>query len=387
MQHTRDADLSIAGMTCSSCAARIEKKLNRMDGVSATVNFATERAHVSFAQTTSVDDLIATVRQTGYDAALPKPPERDHGDAAESTADSFRDLRQRMWITVALSVPVIALSMIPALQFANWPWLAFALASPAVIYGGWPFHKAAIKNARHGAATMDTLVSLGTVAAYGWSVWALFFGTASVPGMTEGFSLLPGNDDPASTLYLEVAAGVTTFILVGRYLEAKAKRRAGGALRALMELGAKDVTVLRAGVEQRIAVSALVVGDRFVVRPGEKIATDGVVAEGDSAVDASMLTGEAVPVEVSVGDPVTGATVNASGRLVVRATRVGADTQLARITKLVEDAQNGKAEAQRLADKISAIFVPIVIGIALVTLVAWLLITGQPADAFTSTLR
>uniref|UniRef100_UPI0006E3C5C9 copper-translocating P-type ATPase n=1 Tax=Peterkaempfera griseoplana TaxID=66896 RepID=UPI0006E3C5C9 len=293
-------------------------------------------------------------------------------------------VRQRLLVSLGLSVPVVLLSMIPALQFDNWQWLAFALTGPVVVYGGWPFHRAAWTNLRHGAATMDTLISLGTLAAFGWSVWALFLGDAGMTGMKHGFSVTVGGADAASTLYLETAAAVTSLILLGRYFEARSKRRAGAALRALLELGAKDVAVLRDGREVRIPVARLAVGDRFVVRPGEKIATDGTVVEGTSAVDASMLTGESVPVEVGVGDPVAGATLNAGGRLVVEATKVGADTQLARMARLVEEAQNGKAAAQRLADRISAVFVPAVILIALGTLAGWLLTGGSTTEAFTA---
>ncbi|PBC77406.1 Cu+-exporting ATPase [Streptomyces sp. TLI_235] len=378
-------ELSIGGMTCASCAARIEKKLNRMDGVEATVNFATEKARVDFVAGVTVDDLIATVERTGYTAELPPPPVPE--PAAEPAAGAAREadpLRDRLLVSAVLTVPVVLLSMVPALQFDNWQWLAFALTGPVVVYGGLPFHRAAWTNLKHGAATMDTLVSLGTLAAFGWSVWALFLGDAGMPGMRHGFTLAVGTGDASSTLYLETAAAVTTLILLGRWLEARSKRRAGAALHALLDLGAKDVAVLRDGREQRVPIAQLTPGTRFVVRPGEKIATDGTVIEGASAVDASMLTGESVPVEVSVGDTVTGATVNAGGRLVVEATRVGADTQLARMAKLVEEAQNGKAAAQRLADRISAVFVPVVILIALGTLVAWLLLGDGPTEAFTA---
>ncbi|MER7563496.1 heavy metal translocating P-type ATPase [Streptomyces sp. NPDC097941] len=375
-----EVELAIGGMTCASCAARVEKKLNRMDGVTATVNYATEKARVSYPPGVEVADLIATVVKTGYTAEQPAPPaEEPSRDEPELTA-----LRQRLLVSVALAVPVVALSMVPALQFDNWQWLALTLASPVVVWGAWPFHRAAWTNARHRAATMDTLVSVGTLAAFGWSLWALFFGDAGMPGMRERFELTVGGMDGASTIYLEVAAGVTAFILLGRYLEARAKRHAGAALRALMELGAKDVGVLRDGREIRIPADRLAVGDRFVVRPGEKIATDGTVVEGASAVDASMLTGESVPVDVGVGDAVTGATVNAGGRIVVAATRVGADTRLARMAKLVEDAQNGKAEVQRLADRVSAVFVPVVILIAVATFGGWLGATGDTAAAFTA---
>ncbi|WP_328963313.1 heavy metal translocating P-type ATPase [Streptomyces virginiae] len=384
-------ELSIGGMTCASCAARIEKKLNRMDGVEASVNYATEKAHVSYTGDVRVADLIATVVKTGYTAEEPPPPpapeavEEVRGEAGAETPDPvLAALRQRLLVSVALALPVILLAMIPALQFDNWQWLSLTLAAPVVIWGGYPFHKAAWTNARHGAATMDTLVSVGTLAAFTWSLWALFFGHAGMPGMRHGFDLTVSRTDGSSAIYLEVAAGVVSFILLGRYLEARSKRKAGAALKALLELGAKDVVVLRAGQEVRIPVSALAVGDRFVVRPGEKIATDGTVVEGGSAVDASMLTGESVPVDVVVGDSVTGATVNTSGRLVVEATRIGADTQLARMAKMVEDAQNGKAEVQRLADQISGIFVPVVLVLALGTWITWLLITDDPTAAFTA---
>uniref|UniRef100_A0AAU2V4Q1 Cation-transporting P-type ATPase B n=1 Tax=Streptomyces sp. NBC_00003 TaxID=2903608 RepID=A0AAU2V4Q1_9ACTN len=371
-----DVELAIGGMTCASCAARIEKKLNRMDGVEATVNYATEKAKVTFREGVSVADLIATVEATGYTAQEPAPVRtvRTEADpAAGGPNDELRPLRQRLLTAVALAVPVIAMSMAPALQFEYWQWLSLTLTAPVVTYAAWPFHRAAWTNARHGAATMDTLISVGTSAAFLWSLWALFFGTAGTPGMTHPFELTIGRSDGAGNIYLEAAAGVTAFILAGRYFEARSKRKAGAALKALLELGAKDVTVVRDGRgELIIPTTELKVGDRFLVRPGEKIATDGVVVEGTSAVDASMLTGESVPVEVAPGDAVTGATLNAGGRLVVEASRVGADTQLARMAKLVEDAQNGKAAAQRLADRISAVFVPVVIGLALATLGFWL---------------
>ncbi|MDH6578328.1 heavy metal translocating P-type ATPase [Kitasatospora sp. MAP5-34] len=376
-------ELTIGGMTCASCAARIEKKLNRLDGVEATVNYATEKARVDFGPDVSVADLIATVERTGYTAELPPPPVPEPAEAREAAAEPD-PLRERLLISAALTVPVVLLSMVPAFQFDNWQWLAFALTGPVVVYGGLPFHRAAWTNLRHGAATMDTLVSLGTLAAFGWSVWALFFGHAGIAGMKHEFTLAAGSGDASGTLYLETAAAVTMLILLGRWLEARSKRRAGAAVHALLDLGAKDVTVLVDGRETRLPVTQLVVGTRFVVRPGEKIATDGRVVEGRSAVDASMLTGESVPVEVTVGDQVTGGTVNAGGRLVVEATRIGADTQLARMAKLVEEAQNGKAAAQRLADRISAVFVPVVILIALGTLVGWLLADQGATQAFTA---
>lgn len=383
---TSEVELLIGGMTCASCAARVEKKLNRMDGVSATVNFATEKAKVAFADGVQVADLIATVEKTGYTAEEPPPPRPAPATEPQAPApDTEPDaLRHRLLVSALLAAPVVLLSMIPALQFDNWQWLSLTLAAPVVVWGGAPFHRAAWTNLRHGAATMDTLVSVGTLAAFGWSLWALFFGDAGMPGMHDEFRLTVSRVDGASTIYLEVAAGVVALILLGRYLEARSKRRAGAALKALLELGAKDVAVLREGREVRTPVSSLAVGDRFAVRPGEKIATDGTVVEGVSAVDAAMLTGESVPVDVGPGDQVTGATVNAGGRLVVEATRVGADTQLARMAKLVEDAQNGKAEVQRLADRISAVFVPVVILIALGTFGAWLGVTGDTAAAFTA---
>ncbi|MFF5895879.1 heavy metal translocating P-type ATPase [Streptomyces argenteolus] len=459
---TSEAELSIGGMTCASCAARVEKKLNRMDGVVATVNYATEKARVLFGPGTELDDLVATVEKTGYTArpvvrataapkptALPgtagsrpatagrpdgagphadtgrgtpadtgigadadrrtEPPAHDGAGAPTGTTtdvdlDADRDvdaeagvaaLRRRLLVSAALAVPVVLMAMVPALQFDNWQWLSLTLAAPVVVWGGLPFHRAAWTNLRHGAATMDTLVSIGTLAAFCWSLWALFLGDAGMPGMRHGFDLSASRSDPASTIYLEVAAGVVGFILLGRYLEARSKRKAGAALRALLRLGAKDVAVLRPAAvagggtgqgttEVRVPVGRLLVGDRFVVRPGEKIATDGTVVEGSSAVDTSMLTGESLPVDAAPGDAVTGATLNVSGRLVVEATRVGSDTQLARMSRLVEDAQNGKAAAQRLADRISAVFVPVVLLIALGTLVAQLLATDDVTGSFTA---
>jgi Cu+-exporting ATPase len=382
-----EVELLIGGMTCASCAARVEKKLNRMDGVTATVNYATEKARVSYPATTGVADLIATVVKTGYTAEEPAPPPEpsDGAGPGESGDDpELSALGQRLVVSVLLAAPVVLLAMVPALQFDNWQWLSLTLAAPVVVWGGLPFHRAAWTGLRHGAATMDTLVSLGTLAAFGWSLWALFFGDAGMPGMRHGFDLTVSRADGASAIYLEAAAGVTAFLLLGRWLEARSKRRAGAALRALMELGAKDVAVLRGGREVRIPVAHLAVGDRFVVRPGEKIATDGTVTEGASAVDASLLTGESVPVDVTVGDAITGATVNAGGRLVVEATRVGADTRLARMAKLVEDAQSGKAEVQRLADRISGVFVPVVLLIAVATFGGWLGATGDTVAAFTA---
>ncbi|CAL9557487.1 heavy metal translocating P-type ATPase [Streptomyces cellulosae] len=380
-----EVELLIGGMTCASCAARVEKKLNRMEGVTATVNYATEKARIAYPPGVEVADLITTVVKTGYTAEEPAPPQRDaEEDTASGKDPGTAALRTRLIVSALLALPVVLLAMVPPLQFDNWQWLSLTLAAPVVVWGAAPFHKAAWTNLRHGAATMDTLVSVGTLAAFGWSLWALFLGDAGEPGMRHPFELTVSRTDGASMIYLEVAAGVTVFILLGRYLEARSKRQAGAALRALMELGAKDVTVLREGREVRVPAERLAVGDRFVVRPGEKIATDGTVVEGASAVDASMLTGESVPVDVAVGDTVTGATVNAGGRLVVEATRIGADTQLARMAKLVEDAQTGKAQVQRLADRIAGVFVPVVLLIAAATFGLWLGNTGDTVSAFTA---
>lgn len=370
---SRQVELVIGGMTCASCAMRIEKKLNKLDGVTATVNYSTEKARVTVPDGVSAEALIAAVEAAGYQAAEPAraPANGEDAPGATSSADPARALRDRLLISIALSVPVIALAMVPALQFRAWQWLSLVLAAPVVVWAAWPFHRAAWKNARHGTATMDTLISVGTLAALGWSVYALFWGTAGELGMVHPFELTISRSDGGGNIYLEAAAGVTTFILAGRYFEARSKRRAGAALRALLELGAKDVAVLRDGVETRIPAEDLATGDTFVVRPGEKVATDGVIEEGSSAIDASMLTGESVPVEVGPGEAVVGATVNVGGRLVVRATRVGSDTQLAQMARLVEDAQNGKAQVQRLADRISGIFVPVVITLAVATLGYW----------------
>ncbi|WP_052112873.1 heavy metal translocating P-type ATPase [Knoellia aerolata] len=372
-------------MTCASCANRIERKLNKLDGVTATVNYSTEKARVEFPETISPADLLTTVEQAGYAATLPPAPDAPRGSADDTaTADPTRPLRDRLLISTALSVPVVAMAMVPALQVTYWQWLSLVLAAPVVVWGALPFHRAAWVNLRHGATTMDTLISVGTLAAFGWSLYALFLGTAGTPGMTHPFEITIERTDGAGNIYLEAAAGVTTFLLAGRYAEARAKRRSGAALRALLEMGAKDVAVLRDGREQRIPVEQLAVGDEFVVRPGEKVATDGTVTDGASALDTSMLTGESVPVEVGVGDAVVGATVNSGGRLVVRATRVGGDTQLAQMARLVEDAQNGKAEVQRLADRISGVFVPVVIALAVGTLGFWLGTGGGWTPAFTA---
>lgn len=381
----REIELAVGGMTCASCAARVEKKLNRMEGVGASVNYATERALVTAEPRVTVDELIATVEAAGYTAEQPAQPATGVDDGRPDAVESqVRALWHRVLVSAALSLPVVVLAMVSALQFDYWQWLSLTLAAPVVVWGGWSFHRAAWVNARHGTATMDTLVSLGTTAALAWSVYALFLGTAGMPGITHPFELTISRSDGANNIYLEVAAGVTTFILAGRYFEARSKRRAGAALRALMELGAKDVAVLRDGREIRVPVEQLAVGDEFVVRPGEKVATDGVIVDGNSAVDLSMLTGESVPVEVGTGDAVVGASVNSGGRLLVRATRVGSDTQLAQMAKLVKEAQNGKAEAQRLADRLSGIFVPIVIVLAVGTLTFWLLSGNSVAAAFTA---
>jgi P-type Cu+ transporter len=418
----RRVELDIGGMTCSSCAAHVERRLNRLPGVQASVNYATERAMATVPDSVPVADLLAAVEAAGYSAdqvAAPRStppaatahPDGDGtrksdpaataaraGSAASPTlsdaegptpherreAERLHALRQRLVGSILLSTPVIVLSMVPAAQFTNWQWLALTLTAPVVVWAGWPFHRAALLNLRHGTATMDTLVSLGTLAAFCWSLYALFLGTAGEPGMRHAFSLTVTAHDDAGSIYLETAAGVTTFLLAGRWIEIRSKRRAGEALRALLRLGAREATLLREGVETRVSAASLAVGDRFVVRPGETIAIDGVVITGASTVDASMLTGEPVPVEVGAGDQVTGATVNTSGRLVVRATRVGADTQLARMARLVAEAQSGRAPVQRLADRISAVFVPVVLLIALATLVGWL-VTGHPAaSAFTA---
>ncbi len=384
---TRDTeerlDLPLEGMTCASCASRIERKLNRLDGVTATVNFATETATVGYdPERVSPQDLVAAVEAVGYTATLPAPaPETHDGAAHDHGEDALAALRRRLVVAIVLSAPVSVVSMVPVLQFTGWQWAAFVLATPVVAWCGWPFHRAAVANLRHGAATMDTLISLGTLAAWVWSVVALVFLGAGEAGMKMGFQLtLRGPRHGGAETYFEVAALIVTLILTGRYFEARAKRRAGAALRALLELGAKDVAVVGPdGTERRVPVETLAVGDRFVVRPGEKIATDGVVEEGASAVDLSILTGESVPVDVGPGDDVAGATVNTSGRLVVHATRVGADTALAQIGRLVTEAQTGKAPVQRLADRVSAVFVPVVLAVSLATLGAWLAL-GNPAD-------
>ncbi|QPE05051.1 copper-translocating P-type ATPase [Microbacterium schleiferi] len=394
--HPAPIELQIGGMTCASCAARIEKRLNRMPGVSASVNYATEKAVVRIdddatAETTGGSGtdaaaLIAEVERTGYTATVPAPPAAEPADPSTAADPELASLRQRLIGAAVLSVPVILLAMIPALQFTSWQWASLALASPVVVWAAWPFHRATAINLRHGAVTMDTLVSMGVSAAYLWSLYALFLGGAGMPGMTHGFTWIAQPGEAGNTIYLEVAAGVTTFLLLGRYLEVRAKRRASQAVRSLLEVGAKDAALLRDGTELRVPVSQLRVGDEFVVRPGERIATDGVVVSGTSAVDTSTITGESVPVEVREGDAVIGATVNVGGRLVVRATRVGEQTQLAQMARLVEQAQAGKAEVQRLADRVAGVFVPIVIVIAAGTLVTWLVIGAGTAMALTAAI-
>lgn len=416
-QPVLDLDYQITGMTCASCANRIERKLNKLDGVTASVNYATEKAHVEqdgAAEAVTDEQIREIIADMGYEAQLSQPlasqpgagdpqggaGEQGAADAPRSEAEptsqtpaeqaaerELEGLRNRLIGSLWLAIPVIVLAMIPNLQFTNWQWLSLTLAAPVIVWAGYPFHRATWLNIKHGAVTMDTLITVGTGAAFLWSLVALFFGSAGEPGMSHTWSLFNTHSDPMGDIYLEVAAGVIMFVLAGRYYEKRAKHRAGEALRALSELGAKDVAVVddaQGGNERRIPIGQLAEGMYFVVRPGEKIATDGRVVAGSSAVDESMLTGESVPVEVAPGDGVTGATVNASGRLIVEATRVGSDTQLAQMAKLVEQAQSGKADVQRLADRVSAVFVPVVIALAVITLVAWLLITGDVGAAMAS---
>jgi P-type Cu+ transporter len=370
-------ELDVQGMTCASCAARIEKKLNRLEGVNATVNYATEKATVHAGSGTTPQAMIEVIEKTGYRATLP-------ADSARDPDLELRQLRRRLIITAALSLPVIMIAMVPALQFPWWQWISFALTVVIVSWGAWPFHRATLLNLRHGNATMDTLISIGTLAAFGWSAYALLFGAAGEIGFTHPFEFRLVRHAPTANLYLEAAAGITTFILLGRYLEARAKRRSGDAIRALLELAPSEVALLTPAGETVIDISQLHVGDRFVVRPGERVATDGVIISGHSALDTSTVTGESVPVEVGPGDVVVGATLNTHGWLVVAAARVGADTQLAQVVQMVEAAQSGKAAVQRLADRVSAVFVPIVIALAVATFGFWL---GQGAGvsfAFTS---
>jgi P-type Cu+ transporter len=388
--------LDITGMTCASCAARIEKRLNKFDGVAATVNYATEQATIrTSAEPVSPSEFIEAVTSMGYGAT--RHPVRLDPAAVTPTSDTTEEivsdqsaqhllaLRQRLIVSALLTLPVAAMSMIPAWQFNNWQWLALTLASPVVTWGGWPFHRAAAMNARHGATTMDTLISVGTLSAYAWSVYALFFGHAGMAGMTMRFELTLQRDSSAEHLYLEVASAVIVFLLAGRYFESRAKRESGAALRALLSLGAKEASVVDAdGTERLVPISSLVTGSVFVVRPGEKIATDGEVVSGVSAVDASLLTGESIPIEVAAGDMVIGATLNVGGRLVVRATRVGSETSLAQMARLVDEAQSGKAPVQRLADRVSAVFVPVVIVLAALTLAYWIVVGAGFRAAFTA---
>jgi P-type Cu+ transporter len=383
-EQTRTVELKIGGMTCASCATRVERTLNRLDGVAATVNLVTEMAQVSAGAQVSDAALIGAVEATGYRAAVETHQTGTHHEHEDLPADL---LRPRLIVAAVLGLPVLLLSMAPPLQFTGWQWVALLLATPVVTWAAWPFHRAAAINAWHGGSTMDTLVSIGVIAAFVWSLWALVLGGAGELGMRMTVSLLPARAQAGDTpeLYLEIAATVTTFLLAGRYLEARARRSSGAALRALLDLGAKRVAVLRDGDhETQLPVEELQVGDRFVVRPGEQIGTDGVVLVGESDVDESMLTGEPLPVPVEPGSQVTGSCLNGSGRIVVRATRVGADTRLAQITRLVQDAQSGKAPVQRLADQVSAVFVPAVLGLALLTLAGWLLATGDAERAFTA---
>ena len=384
MTERSTVDLAISGMTCATCAARIEKRLNRIDGVQASVNYATESAHVTIDGAATPDDLVASVAALGYGAALPEPVGAESADSHAPAADpELVDLRQRLIGSTVLAVPVVAMAMVPALQFTYWQWLSLTLAAPVATWGAWPFHRAAWLNLRHGATTMDTLISLGVLSSFGWSLYALFLGGAGEPGMTMPFTFAATQTDTPQ-IYLEVCSGVTVFLLAGRYFEVRAKRRSSDALRSLLSLGAKDVAVVGADGERRIAITDLAVDDVFVVRPGEKVATDGVVVDGASAVDTSLLTGEPLPVEVQPGDAVVGGAVNAGGRLVVRATRVGAQTQLAQLARLVAEAQSGKAPVQRLADRVSSVFVPTVIGISLATLVGWLAVGAGSQAAFTA---
>lgn len=376
-------ELDIAGMTCASCATRIERKLNKLPGVEATVNYATEKARVT-APDVDPAELIAAVEAAGYRAALPAPAVPDGAESSPAGSDEAHALRRRLLIAIALALPVAAMSMIPALQFTYWQWLALTLTAPVAVWGAWPFHRAAAVNARHGAATMDTLISLGVIASFGWSLYALFLGGAGMPGMTMSFTLFGAPQAGGHEIYLEVAALVTVFLLAGRYAEARARKASGEALHALLEMGATSANRLVDGREEAVPVARLAVGDVVVVRPGEKIPSDGLVLDGSSAVDVGMLTGESAPVEVTAGSRVVGATINVGGRLTVEITRVGADTELARIRRLMEEAQTGKAKVQRLADRVSAVFVPVVIGLAVIAFVGWLVAGGSLELAFTA---
>ncbi|MFK0121095.1 heavy metal translocating P-type ATPase [Streptomyces sp. NPDC090994] len=372
-------------MTCAACVRRVEKKLAKLEGVTATVNLATGLARVSHPAGVAPGDLVTAVEQAGYQAALPAPPEDDAaaGEPDRGDAEARRE-RERLLVTALLAVPVLALSMAPALQFRNWQWLCFVLAAPVAVWSAWPFHLRALRGLRHSTATMDTLVSLGVLASFSWSVYALFLGGAGEPGMRMSFSLVPSASEGMAHLYLEAAVSVPLFVLTGRFLEARAKRGTGAALRSLAELAAKEVSVRDEHGERSIPIERLRVGQVFVVRPGERVATDGRVAEGRSAVDLSLVTGESEPMEVSAGSALVGGAVNAGGLLLVEATAVGADTQLARITRLVTEAQAGKARAQRLADTVAGVFVPVVLAIAVTVLGFWLGAGADPQAALTA---
>ncbi|MGX5181629.1 heavy metal translocating P-type ATPase [Streptomyces avermitilis] len=376
-------DLSVGGMTCAACVTRVEKKLGKLDGVTATVNLATGRARVSHPTEVSVGQLVATVEKAGYTAALPEPPKKQPREGGRETEEA-RQERDRLLVTALLAVPVLVLSMVPALQFRNWQWLCFMLAAPVAVWGAWPFHARALRGLRHSAATMDTLVSLGVVASFAWSAYALFLGGAGDPGMRMPFSLVPSASDGVAHIYLEAAVGVPLFVLAGRFLEARARRGTGAALRSLAELAAKEVSVRDGDSERLVPIAELEGGQVFVVRPGERVATDGQVVEGSSAVDLALVTGESEPVEVGPGSAVVGGAVNAGGLLLVRATAVGADTQLARITRLVTEAQAGKARAQRLADSVAGVFVPVVLALAVTALGFWLGAGADPQAAITA---
>ncbi|MFD8007269.1 heavy metal translocating P-type ATPase [Streptomyces mirabilis] len=376
-------DLTVGGMTCAACVTRVEKKLGKLDGVTATVNLATGRARVSHPTEVGVGQLVATIEKAGYTAALPEPPKKQPRESGRETEEA-RQERDRLLVTASLAVPVLVLSMVPALQFRNWQWLCFMLTAPIAVWGAWPFHVRAVRGLRHSAATMDTLVSLGVVASFSWSAYALFLGGAGDPGMRMPFSLVPSASDGVAHIYLEAAVGVPLFVLAGRFLETRARRGTGAALRSLAELAAKEVSVRDGDSERLVLIEELVRGQVFVVRPGERVATDGQVVEGSSAVDLSLVTGESEPVEVGPGSAVVGGAVNAGGLLLVRATAVGADTQLARITRLVTEAQAGKARAQRLADSVAGVFVPVVLALAVTALGFWLGAGADPQAAVTA---
>lgn len=380
-------DLTVGGMTCAACVTRVEKKLGKLEGVTASVNLATGRARVSHPAAISPEELLATVEKAGYTAALPEPPRKRQPEGAESEGAESQEAKQereRLLVTALLALPVLVLSMAPALQFSNWQWLCFVLTAPVAVWGAWPFHERAVRGLRHSAATMDTLVSLGVAASFSWSAYALFLGGAGDPGMRMPFSLVPSASDGVAHIYLEAAVGVPLFVLAGRFLEARARRGTGAALRWLATLAAKEVSVRDGDGERLIDIEELGVGQVFMVRPGERVATDGQVVEGSSAVDLSLVTGESEPVEVGPGSAVVGGAVNAGGMLLVRVTAVGADTQLARITRLVAEAQAGKARAQRLADTVAGVFVPVVLALAVTALGFWLGAGADPQAAVTA---